>query len=226
MQGTRKIGCPAHVVVKHYTLFPEYAIHSDDIEWKSKYNLRLLKEQTLKKLQNEIESGYVKQTTRYWLSLPTLEAHEKTHPQAAVFSQVNPAVPQMIAELVADDITEIDDAKKALRHRINHYLCKDSPLDPNDRTYFQTHDDLRNHIYREKHALQHSKYGQKNLRQKVQNWKKTHPDANFFFCPCCIDSDCNSTAAEGKKEGEVHAEISALECCFPDTIVYLCDFHR
>ena len=22
------------------------------------------------------------------------------------------------------------------------------------------------------------------------------------------------------------AEISALECCFPDTIVYLCDFHR
>ena len=95
-------------------LFPEYAIHSDDIEWKSKYNLRLLKEQTLKKLQNEIESGYVKQTTRYWLSLPTLEAHEKTHPQTAVFSQVNPAVAEMIAELVADDITEIDDAKKAL----------------------------------------------------------------------------------------------------------------
>ena len=22
------------------------------------------------------------------------------------------------------------------------------------------------------------------------------------------------------------AEISALDCCFPDTIVYLCDFHR
>ena len=84
LQSTRKIGCPAHVVVKCYTLFPEYAIHSDDIEGKSKY-----KEQTLKKLQNEIESGCVKQTTRYWLSLPTLEAHEKTHPvkQAAVFSQ-------------------------------------------------------------------------------------------------------------------------------------------
>ena len=98
--------------------------------------------------------------------------------------------------------------------------------DPNDRTYFPTHDDLRNHIYREKQALQHSKYDQKNLRQKVQNWKKTHRDANFFFCPCCIYSDCNSTAAEGKKEGEVHAEISALECCFPDTIVYLCDFHH
>ena len=123
LQSTHKIGCPAHVVVKHYTPFPEYAIHPDDIEGKSKYNIRLLKEQKLKKLQNEIESGCVKQATRYWLSLPTLEAHEKTHPvkQAAVFSQkVNPAVAQMIAELVADGITEIDDVKKALRHRINH----------------------------------------------------------------------------------------------------------
>ena len=70
-------------------------MHPNDIEGNRKYNLRLLKEQTLKKLQNEIESGCVKQTTRYWLSLPTLRAHEKTHPvkQAAVFSQkVNPAV--------------------------------------------------------------------------------------------------------------------------------------
>ena len=92
-------------------------MHPDDIEGKSKYNLRLLKEQTLKKLQNEIKSGCVKQTTRYWLSLPTLEARGKTHPvkQATVFLQkVNPAVAKMIPELVADGITEIDDVKKAL----------------------------------------------------------------------------------------------------------------
>ena len=94
-QSTRKTGCPAHVIVKHCTLFPAYAMHPDDIEGNHKYNLRLLKEQTPKNLQNEIESGYVKQTTRYWSSLSTLRAHEKTHPvkQAAVFSQkVNPAV--------------------------------------------------------------------------------------------------------------------------------------
>ena len=102
---------------------------------------------------------------RYWLSLPTLEAHEKTHPQAAVFLQVNPAVAQMIAELVADDTAEIDDAKKVLRHRIYHYLCKDSPPDPNDHAYFPTHDDLRNHIYREKHALQHFQ----NMTKKISD---------------------------------------------------------
>ena len=85
------------------------------------------------------------------------------HPvkQATVFSQkVNPAVAQMIAELVADGITEIDDVKKALRHRINHYLCKDSPPDPNDRAYFPTHDGLRISYIQSKQALQHSKYDQ------------------------------------------------------------------
>ena len=48
-------------------------------------------------------------------------------------------VAQMIAELVADGITEIDNVKRALRRCINHYLCKDSPPDPNDRAYFPTH---------------------------------------------------------------------------------------
>ena len=95
--------------------------------------------------------------------------------QTAFFSQkVNPAAAEMIAELVADGITEIDDVKKALRHR------KDSPSDPNDRAYFPMHDDLRNHIYRAKQALQHSKYDQENLRLKVQNWKKIHLESNSF----------------------------------------------
>ena len=76
--------------------------------------------------------------------------------------------------------------------------------DPNDRAYFPTHDDLRNHIYRAKQALQHSKYDQENLRLKLQNWK-THPDANFFFRPRVIDSDHDSTA-ESEREGKVDCQ--------------------
>jgi len=88
---------------------------------------------TNKHYRNETESGSVKQTTRYWLSLPTLEAHKKTHPvkQAAVFSQkVNPAVAQMIAELFADGITEVNSMKKA------PLPLQSSPPDPNHRAYF------------------------------------------------------------------------------------------
>lgn len=138
----------------------------------------------MQRLQKEMQSGSIKQTTRYWLSLPTTEAHKKTHPvkQAATFSQkVNPAVAGMIAELVADGITNVESVKKALRHRITHDLCKTSRPDPNDRAYFPTHDDVRNHIYRAKQALQGSKFDEENLCLKIQNWKTTHPDANLFF---------------------------------------------
>ena len=102
LQSTRKMGCPAHMVIKQYTLFPDYEIQQDEIEGKSKNYIRCLKEQWLQKLLSDSESGCVKQVSRYWLSLPTIEAHEKTHTvkQAAVFSQkVNRAVAQMIAEL-------------------------------------------------------------------------------------------------------------------------------
>ena len=44
LQSTRKIGCPAHIVVKQYILFPEYAVHSDEINGKSKHQIRLQKE--------------------------------------------------------------------------------------------------------------------------------------------------------------------------------------
>ena len=89
LQGTRKIGCPAHIDVKQYTLFPDYRLEPGELQGKTKHQIRLLREEKMQKLRNEIQSGRVKQTTRYWLSLPTAEAHEKMHPvkQSAAFSQ-------------------------------------------------------------------------------------------------------------------------------------------
>ena len=75
----------------------------------------------------------------------------------------------MIAELVADGITEIDDVKKALRHRTNHYLCKDSPPDPNDRAYFPMHDDLRSHIYIYIYTEQNKLYNIQNMTKKTSD---------------------------------------------------------
>ena len=63
----------------------------------------------------------------------------------------------MIAELVADGITDAVDLKSAIHHCITHNLCEHSPPDPNDRAYFLTHDDLRNHIHRAKQVLQHTR---------------------------------------------------------------------
>ena len=93
LQSTRKMGCPAHVVVKQYTLYPEYAIQQDEIEGKSKYFIRCLKERRLQKLLSARESGSVKHTSRYWVSLPTIEAHEKTPSETccSFFSESEPS---------------------------------------------------------------------------------------------------------------------------------------
>ena len=59
------------------------------------------------------------------------------------------------------------------------------------------------------HTEQNKLYNIQNMtkKTKVKSWKNTHPDANYFFCPRCIDSDCNSTATESKK-GEVYGSTA------------------
>ena len=56
MQGSRKIGCHAHIEIKGYTLYPEYALQSDNealtegATWK-------LKEENLNRLCDSLSQG-------------------------------------------------------------------------------------------------------------------------------------------------------------------------
>ena len=52
LQGTRKKGCMAHIEVKTFTLYPQYAISDDEKKSISKCKLRCLKEEKMKELQN------------------------------------------------------------------------------------------------------------------------------------------------------------------------------
>ena len=45
LQGTRKKGCMAHIEVKTFTLYPQYAIKDDEKKHNSKWKLRCLKEE-------------------------------------------------------------------------------------------------------------------------------------------------------------------------------------
>ena len=122
----------------------------------------------------------------YYVSLPTEEAHTG-HPTGrgvAGFSQrVNPQVATRIAEIVADGITDKTQVRTLLRHYVMHELCSKAPPDPNDRAYFPIDNDLKNHIYMAKRALQLSCLDQENAHLKIQQWKKTRPDDTHFFRP-------------------------------------------
>lgn len=124
--------------------------------------------------------------TMYYVSLPTEDSHQG-HPTGAGtagFAQrVNDKVAIKISELVADGVTESDKVRSILRHYVLKDLCKNNPPDCNDRAYFPTDTDLRNHIYMAKRAMQLSCLDQENIKLKLENWKAIDPESNHFFRP-------------------------------------------
>ena len=99
-----------------------------------------------------------------------------------LFAQrVNDKVAIKISELVADGVTESDKVRSILRHYVLKDLCKNNPPDCNDRVYFPTDTDLRNHIYMAKRAMQLSCLDQENMKLKLENRKAIDPESNHFF---------------------------------------------
>ena len=82
-----------------------------------------------------------------------------------------------------DGITHIPQVRSFLRHYVMHDLCKDNPPNPNDRAYLPLDNDLRNHIYMAKRAIQLSCLDQENAMLKIEQWRKTEPDSTHFFRP-------------------------------------------
>ena len=106
LQGTRKIECQAHVEVRSFTLYPDFALSKDEKEGSliSKWRLQCLQEERITSLKTELAKGQpVRTLTRSFISLPSEEAHSG-HPtgQPAVYGQkLHPLVAQKIAEMVA-----------------------------------------------------------------------------------------------------------------------------
>lgn len=75
------------------------------------------------------------------------------------------------------------EVRRLLRHYVMNDLCRECLPDPNDRAYFPIDNDLKNHIYMAKRALQLSCLDQHNLRQKIEQWKVTDPESTHFFRP-------------------------------------------
>ncbi len=166
--------------VKSFTLYPDFAVSKGEKEGLSKWKLRCLQEERIKSLKIELAKGQpVKSLTRYFISLPSEEAHSG-HPtgQPAVYGQkLHPLVAQKIAEMVAAGIVETAEMKHSLKYYVNNVLSKEIGKTPlqHDRAFYSTNDDIRNHVFKAKRTLELSKLDQENLRLKVEEWQKTSP---------------------------------------------------
>ena len=326
LQGTRKKGCLAHIEIIEFNLYPQYSVKSMIYPALSQKKVRSIREDSLKTLRKALSSNEVPQVVhKYFVSLPTEEAHHKCHPTKGVMGLSQRVHPELIAkihELVSIGTVKPVEVQRLLKHHVNHYMCAGNLPDPNDRAYFPSLDDIKNHIAKATRALQLSVVDQENAVKLIEEQRKTSPDSHSYFRPykrkdpndshCTSQSklqDLDTTDFEStllwvhqeawqqrlmlmygntmslmdatykttrydlplffvsvrtnsgycvvaefivQSESATHieealrvltswnpswkpkyfmtdyseAEIAALETCFPDVTVYLCDFHR
>ena len=105
LQGTRKIGCNAGIHIREYILYPDYKVSSDT---QNKWQLRKAQDENLTRLRQDLNDGKaVKTVTKYYVSLPSEEAHHKSHKTGgmhAMAQRVHPKVIMKIHELVGAGI--------------------------------------------------------------------------------------------------------------------------
>ena len=171
----------------------------------SAWKARTMRESKLEELRTSLKSGKkVKVEKKYFVSLPTEEAHHQTHPTGGMHGmaqKVHPQVAEKIKELVSEGITDTSSVSRMLRHYVNHHLCQEEKPNPSDRAYYPTKDDIKNHVYQAKQALQLSKLDQKNLELKLPKWKSQHPDSHILFRPFKLKESANE-----EKKHEVSPE--------------------
>lgn len=183
LQGSRKMGCHAHILIKQCNIYPQYKISDEEC---TKSTLRTLREKKMRLLKAELQDNpdAIETKTMWFISLPSEDAHSG-HPTGkgvAGFSQrMNDKVAAKVVEIVAEGITEVTQVRNLLRHYVVHDLCKDEQPDPNDRAYFPMDVDIKNHIYMTKRSLQLSCLDQENASLKIQEWKETDKESTHFF---------------------------------------------
>ena len=101
LQGTQKIGCNAGIHIREYILYPDYKVSSDT---QKKWQLWKAQEEMLTRLRQDLKDGKaVKTATKYYVSLPSEEAHHKSHKTGwmhAMAQRVHPKVLMKIHEQV------------------------------------------------------------------------------------------------------------------------------
>ena len=193
LQGTRKISCSAHIQSIKYTLYPEYKIGEEALSNGSKWKLRQIREKKLEQLRGD---GSPKTVTKWFVSLPTNEAHTN-HPTGtdiAFAQKIHPLLAKKITELVSANITDVHEVKKLLKNYTNTDISKELGFRPqvHDRAFNPSIVDIKNYVYQAKKALELSKMDQENLRLKIEQWK-SDSNSNFFFRPY-VEMDHNSAS--------------------------------
>ena len=161
VQGTHKLGCPAHIEIKVYEVFPEYSISESVITQNSKRALRMLKEEKMTHLNTALSmKDNVKSVKKYLYPCPQVKHTIRNTPTGAIagaVQKIHLLLSQKIESLVKEGTTDPCTVQRVLKEYIHESMRPNLPCET-DRSYYPTIADINNHIYKSKTALQLSKF--------------------------------------------------------------------
>ncbi len=127
LQGSRKIGCHAHIEIKGYTLYSEYALQSDS-EAHTEGATRKLKEENLNRLCDNLSN--VGESCSNEESLVEAHSGHKVGEQGGFAQRIHPELIHQINEMVLQGITDSSEVKRALKFYVENHLSKQHGINP------------------------------------------------------------------------------------------------
>ena len=91
-------------------------------------------------------------------------------------------ISQKIEDLVKEGITDVQEVKRTLRFMVKTEMKGNLPSG-NNRAYYPTNTDIRNHIDAAKTAIQLSKFDQISMKALYKEWTKSSRPGKYFFRP-------------------------------------------
>ena len=153
--------------------------------------VRTRKEEMMSALKRDIEQGKKPEyKIRHFIRFPLLSTH-RGHPvaeDAVIHQLVDKKIIEKVGDLVANNITNINEVRRFLEEYVKKELfanaSEDEKPDPTNRKFYPTKKDLQNHIANSILSLKTCKDDQEALRRKIEVWRRDSPDTKFYYRTC------------------------------------------
>lgn len=127
--------------------------------------------------------------------------------------KVDDSIIERIYQLVGEGVRSVGEMERHLKLFVKFQMFAGrTPPDLNNRRFYPTKTDIRNHMYRASQSQRYSKIDQKDVQCKLEQWEREYPDDSFFFRPCTEPDDGASD------EGMRCTFDSEDDDCIPDEI--------
>ena len=186
-QVTKKKDCPAQLVIKEVLMYPGYSLDP-------KFNLasdrkrREMKQEKLNLLSRDLKQGNVSSFRRFYLQLPSDEAHENHvvgNLGDLLAQPIHQKIKEKIYDLVAEGMVNPRLIKIVLKDFVDNVLLQDDNIvvDECNNSYYPELQTIADHARLALRAHRFGKLDQEALSDLVDQWKISNPNRSVEFRP-------------------------------------------